>query len=224
MKLFSPWGDSVKIVLSDKSDGNMRSIGDDEAEVLQNQTKMAEFAKLGIDGVARILSDYDRDDFVRYFNLNSAGGFAIRQGEGGVVNDGLLTSSSEMGVFLPIADCLAVVLFDSQNNALMMVHSGRHNLEQDGLSDAVKFMVDQIETDPANIKAWLSPSAGQENYPLHQLDNKSLQQVATEQLIASGVLDENIIKSEIDTTTDQNYFSHSMGDTISRFAVLAVLE
>jgi hypothetical protein len=223
MKVFSLWNDEVKVALTDRADGNMRDFGDSAAAVAANQARAVAGLGAASAQAARVLANYERADFARYFYLNAAGEFAMKRGEDAATNDGILTQQRNLAIFLPLADCLGVVLFDAANGALMVAHVGRHNLAQDGVAKAVEFMTENTKTNPADLKAWFSPSASAENYPLYDFDNKSLDDVATEQLTRAGVSAGNITHSKIDTTTDPNYFSHSQGDKRERFAIAAAM-
>jgi len=71
------------------------------------------------------------------------------------------------------------------------------------------------------LRIWLSPAAGAKNYPLYKFANQSLREVNISQFVAASVRAENIGGDDIDTTTDENYFSHSQGDRDQRFAIVA---
>ena len=88
-------------------------------------------------------------------------------------------------------------------------------------------MIEQFGSRPEDLFVTLSPSAGQENYPLFDFDNRSLQDVAIEQLMSASITREHITFSAIDTTLDRNYFSHSRylkgnRETDGRFAIAAI--
>jgi copper oxidase (laccase) domain-containing protein len=137
--------------------------------------------------------------------------------------DGLLTREQGKGILLPLADCLGVVLYDTQNDAMMIVHCGAHTTVQDGAYRAVLFMA-QAGTSPEHLLAWLSPAVGKESYPLFKLNEIGLQEAVTGQLTKAGMKEKNIIQSNIDTAIDDRYFSHSQGDKYERFAIAAVID
>jgi hypothetical protein len=225
MKTLKLWGGQVWVVLTDRADDNMRDMGELSDAVAANQERALARAGATPQSAVRVLVKYDRDDFTRYFLTDDTGKLAMTWGEDGTTNDGILTTRQNgLAIFLPLADCLGAVLYDSTVGALMMVHAGRHNIEQDGLSRTVEFMTRQVGSQPENITAWFSPSAGAKNYPLYNFDGQSLQDVAIKQLTAAGVSAKNITKSNIDTTTNSNYFSYSQGDKSQRFAIVAKLD
>lgn len=144
------------------------------------------------------------------------------------VSDALMTTQPGIALFLPLADCVGAVLYDPTQKVLMLSHLGRHNIEQNGAYESVKYMQQNASTEPSKVQVWLSPSAGGENYPLHAFDNKSQQEVVIEQLLKAGIISSNIEASTVDTTTDSNYFSHSEflkddSQPQGRFAVVAMM-
>lgn len=130
--------------------------------------------------------------------------------------------------FLPLADCICAVFHDPNRNIIMVSHLGRHDLEQFGGTSSVEYLIKQLNIDPKNLKVWLSPSAGKESYPLFAFENKSLAEVAFEQITNTGVLPENIEVSLIDSSKNEEYYSHSEflkgnRNDDGRFAIVAVM-
>lgn len=215
----------VFVAVSERSDGNMknpRRIDWIDEKVVINRESFLQRSKISTKETALIAVDYSRDNFTKYYYINASGKFTVDHERSTIPSsDGLATMTSRLGIILPLADCLGVVLFDLEKKLLMTVHAGRHNLEQNGLAEAIKFMT-KYGSDPNRIQVWLSPSAGAKNYPLHKFNSKSLKQVAREQLKDAGVKD--VTSDEVDTTVDENYFSHSQGDREKRHAILAYIK
>lgn len=225
---------NVMIGLSTTNDGDMRTIGKIGAElkrVREDRVRFLNTIDLTPDNTVLVMADYDSKDFCRYYVIDDTW-----RGRGMMpdhdrpdvsvdapANDALATTSRNLGLFLPLADCLGAVIYDPKNHALMVSHLGRHSTEQFGAQKSIEFMTQNFGTNPRDVQIWLSPAAGCENYPLYAFDNKSLHVVNTEQFVKAGVLAKNIIGENIDTTTDENYFSHSSGDTCQRFAIVAKL-
>ena len=213
----------MKMVISDLGDGNMRFFGDgDEQEIISNQRKLAE--KLGVSRMARVRTVYEeRKDFTEYYVVTEENSqdFLIDLPEEKIqVSDGLMTKMTEVGMLLPLADCLGIVIFDSVKKAIGLLHAGRHNLEQFGPQKFVQRMAKEFGCDPGDLEVHFSPCA-RSNYGLYKFDGKTLAEVAKEQLTEVGVT--NITESLVDTTTDANFPSHSQGDTKKRFAVAVKL-
>lgn len=205
----------------------MKKVGADSTMVDDNRRRFLEREGASLEHSVLVQLDYASENFCRYdvVDGSAAGEGMIRDGR---IADGLATTEKNVALFLPLADCIGVVLYDPEHEALMLTHLGRHNLEQLGGRKSVEFMVARFDTDPTKLEIHFSPSAGKENYPMFSFGGKSLAEVAVEQLVTTGVKQGNIELSPIDTT-DENYFSHSQylkghRPTDGRFAIAAWLE
>lgn len=212
---------------SQVSDGTMKKTEGDSIVVDSNRRRFLESKGMSIERSVLVRLDYNSEDFCRYSVVDdtAAGEGMVRDGR---IADGLATQTKNLALFLPLADCIGVVLYDPEHEACMLTHLGRHNLEQRGGEKSVEFMVTQFGTNPSKLEVYFSPSAGKANYPVFSFDGQSLAEVALAQLGASGVTRSNITLSSIDTTTDDRYFSHSEFlkghcPTDGRFAIAAWL-
>ncbi|MFV0485466.1 MAG: laccase domain-containing protein [Candidatus Saccharimonadales bacterium] len=206
MRVLDIFGGKVRVAVSEKLDGNMRVFDESERDAVRgNQAKLGE--AMGVRDLMVVRCSYDREEFTHYVS-----------GAEVDLSDGILVERSDVGLILPLADCLGVVLYDEVQGKMMLVHAGRHNLEQDGLVRAVECMAG----DPKDMRAFFSPVAGKQNYEIHKL-NMGIAEAAREQLVRAGLSQENIEEMGIDTTTDEQYFSHSKGDKTARFAIGARL-
>ena len=209
------------------SDGTMKR-GDEPSIADRNRAKFLQSLDKKPNDAVLVQLDYNSDDFCRYtvVDTSAAGEGMTRAGR---IADGIATQSVGLALFLPLADCIGAVLYDPDHEVLMLTHLGRHNLEQDGGVKSVEFLVQQFGTNSSRLEVVFSPSAGKENYPLFAFDGKSLADVATAQLMTAGVSRSAIKHSPYDTTTDQNYFSHSEflkgnRETDGRFAIVAMID
>lgn len=225
-------GNDVVVGLSSIDDGNMKKENmpvEVAKDVDSNRQKFLSRLGISTDQTVLVRINYDRDDYTRYAVVSSADkGNGILPDRNIDINDALMTTEPNVALFLPLADCVGAVLYEPNKKVLMVSHLGRHNLEQDGAYKSVQYMSEKAAVKPADIKVWLSPSAGKENYPLHAMDNQSQQQVVLEQLKKAGVADQNIDTSNIDTTTNDNYFSHSQylkdnAKPNGRYAIVAMM-
>lgn len=178
-------------------------------DVILNRQKFLEKNGIDINQTTRVSTIYEGDDYCRYTAVGAeqmgAGMF-----DGKIdTSDALITIDMEHALFLPIADCIGAVIFDSSKNILMLSHLGRHMLEQNGGYKSVKFLVDNYNVSPADLWVWLSPAPGSDSYPMYKFNNRSLKKVAFEQLKSAGVLLDNITDNTADTSKDSDYFSHS---------------
>lgn len=219
---------TVAIYTSQVSDGSMKPASNDEATVMRNRTKFLQTHTIDPDATTLLHLTYGGDNYTRYLSLDDGmKGNGITR-DSSIEVDALVVTKPGHALFLPLADCIGAVINDETSGVLMISHLGRHNLEQNGGTKSVDYLVKNHGVHPENLTVWLSPAAGKDNYPLFSFDNRSMHDVATEQLTAAGVPAERISISSVDTTTDLDYFSHSQflagnRETDGRFAVVALM-
>lgn len=213
----------VGVGVSEISDGNMRFFDNgNEADVIENQEKLGKTLELDGDKIARIRTIYDdRESFTDYCEITdrNVSEYAIINPEKQIpVSDGLIVSSSDVGILLPLADCLGIVVFDEEHQRVGLLHSGRQNIEQYGPKKFIEHFMKNVGSNPGELKVYFSPRAL--NYQIFKFDNKTLSEVAREQLAEVGVLSENIIDYRVDTVENANLPSNSSGDKTQRFAIV----
>ena len=219
---------SVSIYTSTVTDGSMKSPDQNFASVLAARTTFLHAHTINPADTTLVQVTYQGADYCRYYTIdNTAKGDGITRVPT-IESDALVVTQPEHALFLPLADCVGAVLHDPTKDILMVSHLGRHNVEQHGGTKCVDYLIEHHAVNPADLTVWLSPAAGKENYPLYAFDNRSLHDVATEQLVAAGVLLQQIDTSPINSAVDENYFSHSQflrgtRDTDGRFAIVAML-
>lgn len=215
--------------VSSVDDGNMKFGRGDDAQTVQNRIKFFEKIDAKIDQATLVQITYDTDNFTRYATVDTHDwGSGMRTPQSDIVADALVAKTSGHALFLPLADCAGVILYDPTTQTLMLSHIGRHSAEVNGAKQSVDFLVKMHRINPTNVQVWIGPSVGKQTYPLQALDNASLNEVIMRQLQQAGVLEDNIEISTIDTATDLNYFSHSQykaqkRPTDGRFAIVAAL-
>jgi len=222
-------GDKVVIGLSTVADGDMRAVDKTGAEleqIYENQRRFLERNGFSAERTVLVKMSYDTEDFRRYSTVGAEDAGSGMTKDRSVSHDALATREKELGLFLPIADCVGAVIFDPEHEALMVSHLGRHNVLQEGGEEGVKYLIQQFKSDPKKLLVWLSPAGGKENFPVWARDNKGLRELAVEQLVRVGVKSKSVFGDDIDTTTDPNYYSHSIAlktgkDLNKRFAIVA---
>lgn len=225
------FGDKVIVKVSSCDDGPMNFKGNNKDEVQNNRIFFLEAAG-GIDPLMATLVQVtyeDTTDFTRYKVVEDDNtGEGILEPVSSLEADALVATRPDQALFLPLADCVGAVIYDPTNEILMVSHLGRHSVEQNGGQKSIEYLVKEFDSDPAAIKVWLSPAAGKENYPLHNLGNKGLHETVVKQMLQAGVNIDNIEVSHVDTTQNLDYFSHSeflKGDQAEdgRFAIVAMM-
>jgi copper oxidase (laccase) domain-containing protein len=219
---------SPTVLTSTAMDGTMKTLDGDELTARNNRVAFLEKNGLNPKSTTLHTLSYDTDDFCCYELLTADDmGDGITR-DSTIIADAVVTTDINHAILLPLADCIGAVIHDPTQNILMLSHLGRHNLEQFGGTRCIEFLVEKFGVNPATLTVWLSPAAGGKNYPLYAFDNRSMHDVATEQLTGAGVTLEHITTSPIDVTTDETYFSHSQflkgnRESDGRFAVVATM-
>lgn len=194
--------------MSSVKDGSMsKAVSDEQRQI--NQALFSQSCGVRLDQTILVKLDYDSDDFCRYGTVDSSSAGDGMITSSSMTADALFTLDQDVALFLPVADCIAAVLYDEVNGVLGLAHLGRHNLQQQGGRRVIEYMVEQFSSSSDDIRIWLSPAAGKLNYPLFAFNNRSLHDVAIEQLQSAGVELVNIHVDSRDTTTDESFFSHS---------------
>ena len=221
--------DTVVVRVSSVSDGTMSlmSSPDDEDAVWANRRSFIVKAGGAVDNSALVYVTYEEGrDFQTYRNADIVARELKTRDED--IADGLVTGKSGKGLFLPLADCCGLVLYDAKTHALMLSHLGRHSVEVHGARKSVEFMQTTYGSDPHDISAWLSPAVGSESYPVTSRGHRGIKDLIRDDLVLAGVNPENIEVSPVDTAARAEYFSHSefkKGNRSfdGRFAVYAYL-
>jgi copper oxidase (laccase) domain-containing protein len=222
---------NIIVSTSTVNDGNMsngKSKVDDK--IIANRSTFLAKNGIDIEKSTKVYIVYTGNNYCRYHEVSNQ-----HLGKGMFYDnninpaDGLVTRDINHALFLPIADCVGVVIYDPVKNILMLSHIGRHSLEQNGGYESVKFLVDQYKCNPKKLLIWLTPAPGSDVYPLFAFNGQSIKDIIFHQLISAGIKLTNINDNPADTSTDLNYFSHSeylKGNRPDdgRFAVVAMMK
>lgn len=202
--------DRVIVRVSDVSDGTMalRTLPENPGAVWQNRTNFIEASGGELATARMVYVTYDDTRSYDEYKLAEAVTENLQTSPDDIA-DGLATQQSGVGLFLPVADCCAVVLYDRTTDALMLSHLGRHSVERDGARKSLEFMKAQFGTRPDDVLVWLGPAVGSESYPIFKRGNKSLKELIVNDLKSVGVAEKNLEISPVDTARDRDYFSHS---------------
>ena len=230
------------VAVSSKDDGTMlnRIRGRHVAEVLDNRWRFCDQIGINYDDVVYHVISYDQGQtFDAIADVTEAD--TTRHNSEGIFADALYTEAAGVGLFLPVADCIATVIYDPKRRALMLAHLGRHSTVAQLMSRAVRYFVER-GSQAKELQIWMSPSITQKNYRMDYFNHADdinwrnfyhqtadgiyldMQGFNRSLAIRAGVPGDNIFISPIDTADDPNYFSHSAGDAGGRFAVLAEIK
>lgn len=224
------FGGSVVVAVASIEDGAMNFKGYNPEVIRENRTAFLD--QVGIDPTAATLVQVTYDDttnFTRYKVVEEEqAGEGVLEPISNTEADALVATRPEQALFLPLADCVGAVMYDPINAILMVSHLGRHSVEQRGGLKSIEYLTQEFDSQPSSLLVWLSPAAGKQNYPLLALQNKGLHEAVVEQLILAGVDPSNIEVSQVDTTENPDYYSHSeflKGEQPDdgRFAIVAMM-
>lgn len=222
----------ARIFTSTVTNGSQYNPDDfEDAEVIVNRGKFLTSNGIALKDTTREhITFFNGDEtFVKYRKIDeSEKGRGMLSGDVESA-DALVTTTPGHALFLPVADCVATVLFDEEKGVLMLSHLGRHSLEQQGGQKSVEYLVENYGVKPENLKIWLGPSPNKEVYPIFKLGGQGMKEAVFEQLQKAGIRPQNITDNPADTATDPRYYSHSeflKGNkpTDGRFAMVAVME
>lgn len=179
-------------------------------------------------------------DMMTYNVLNEVGAAATSRHADGVIADGLVSGTPGVGLMLPVADCVATVIYDRHARRLYLLHLGRHSTLTSLLRDTLASIINEGAS-PDDIFVWMSPHAGKDSYVMQYFeyaDHPAWQPYCHKRgggyyldlagfnrqiCLDIGVSTAQIEVSEVDTVTSEDYYSHSGGDTTKRFAVIAMM-
>lgn len=220
---------SVIAAVSSIVDGNMKFGVGETKDVVQNRRRFLQEAGIDIADTTRVAVTYDTDDFTKYRVVRSEDkGDGMHDADSLAHADALVVDMPNHALFLPIADCVGVIIHDPIHQILMVSHVGRHSAEMIGATKSVTYLEEHYDTRPQDLLVWLSPAVGSDTYPLHKFEGKGLHEVIVAQLLGGGVLGDHIEVSNVDTATNEAYFSHSefikgKRQQSGRFAVVAMM-
>lgn len=232
--------DSLLVRISSRTDGTVldRSLGTHVPEVVKIRRAFCEANGISYDDVVYQWIIYGEDQ--TYEHIEEVDESSTTKHVSDVAADAFFTSTPGVGLFLPVADCVATVIYDSVKRNLALLHLGRHATLTDLLPKMLDLFTSKGSTTD-DLIVWMSPSAQRATYKLDYFDRKDdpdwqpfcdvkpdgiyidMQGYNRQRLLGGGVKSENIHTSPINTMTSGDYFSHADGDTHGRMAVLAVM-
>ena len=232
---------NLLVAVSSKDDGTMlnRIRSRHVADVLENRRQFCDQLGVTYDNVVYQVISYDQSQtFDTIAEVTEAD--TVKYNSEGIFADALYTEAAGVGLLLPVADCIATVIYDPKRRALMLAHLGRHSTVVQLMTGAIQYFVER-GSQAKDLQIWMSPSVKQDNYRMdyfhHTSDAKwqefcrqttdgiylDMQGFNRSLAVQSGVPSDNIFISPIDTADDPHYFSHTIGDTDGRLAVLVVM-
>ena len=232
--------ESVIASVSSKKDGSMldRADATHASGVVANRHRFCQAAGVPYEQAVYQLIEYGSDQ--SYDTVVTVGERDTSLHRPHIPADALYTTRKWVALFLPVADCVAMVLHDSTRGALALAHVGRH-ASYAKLATKVARHVIADGSAVEDIVVWMSPHAQKQSYKMQWFDQSSdpdwqgyftvtsdgvfldMAGYNAGLLTRTGILQRNIHISSVDTMTDTHYFSHTQGDTSGRIAVVACM-
>lgn len=207
----------IHIAISTVADGSMLSrdpklldetVHNREVFLKKQHISMDQTTRLNVQTLRRATVD-NETNWCRYRVVSSADKGSGMRDEDTPIGDAIVTSETHHALILPVADCVAAVVHDPDNDVLLLAHLGRHSLEQRGGVKIIEFLKATFGSKPEHLKVWLTPAPSKEAYPIWALDNKGMKEVTFEQLDAAGIRRENITDNPAETDKDTTYYSYT---------------
>ena len=149
---------NLLVAVSSKNDGTIldRGRGRHAADVVANRRIFCHQIGIDYDDVVYQVIEYGQaqtfDHIAKVDNADT-----IKNNSQGILADALYTETTGVGLFLPVADCIATVLYDPKR------HLGRHSAVARLMTSAIRyFLAHGSRAD--NLQIWMSPSVKQDNY------------------------------------------------------------
>lgn len=238
---FANLPDGLLLAFSSRQDGTMlnRAVGVHNASIVHSRGAFCQSVGVNYADVVYQWIVYGDDQ--TYDHLVTVGSQATTRHTEAVQADGLVTSERGVGLLLPVADCVATVLYDDVRKVLVLLHLGRHSTLTDLLPNTIATLQQQ-GSNVGDIRVWMAPAVQRQSYrlayfaPEHDpvwqgfFDKQSdgyyidLPGYNRAVCVRHGIPEVNITVSPVDTATHPNYFSHSQGDTTGRMCVLAMMK
>ncbi|MBN2202163.1 peptidoglycan editing factor PgeF [bacterium] len=153
-------------------------------------------------------------------------------------SDALVTQSTDVVLFIQVADCVPVFLFDPERRAVGLAHAGWRGSAKDIAGKTAAAMTARFGSDPGRMSACIGPSIGPcccevgpdaaERFSPRYLQGSrlDLRAVNRDALIAAGMAPDAIHISRLCTVCHKDWFFSHRGDggKTGRMAAMIGLE
>lgn len=139
-------------------------------------------------------------------------------------SDAMITNCRGLALVVSVADCAAILLYDTKSKVIAGIHSGWQSTALNIVGKTIEKMIREYECQVENLIAFISPCAGGDKYEVETdvakffpnsikkiSDGKFLLNLKNEvfnQLITKGVIPQNIEISDICTISDNRFHSY----------------
>ena len=218
--------DFVKIETSTVDDGNMSYSYGDQDVVDENKKRFFKNKGFNYNNTYLLRTNFKKLDEVKVLETSPKDFKVVHD------VDSIITNSREVVLALLTADCLQITLYDTKNSVLALIHAG-FRWQNGGIIDRTfEILQNRYRTQTNDVLVHLGNCISVENYSwdsniLNHTNEGSwirktikkddhpkrpytidIKKAAKLNLKDIGVLQENILDSNIDCYSDMNYFSH----------------
>jgi len=235
--------DSIICAYSTKTYGEVapfRERGDGLTDMLSEETIVNRDVFSGDAGISLQeivqLKQFHSDKVVDVSSANAGTGYVDEA-------DAMITDEPGVALSLFTSDCLPVFFYDPVRNVIAVAHAGWRGVYSEILLKTIAKMKKNHKSAVADLWVWIGPSVSGKSYCFgieHFNDSPAnayfesmggitrteenfcvdLKQVALAQLIGSGVSRDQIEISDIDTKTDERFFSYQDGDRSNNMGII----
>lgn len=151
-----------------------------------------------------------------------------------IESDAIYTTETGLVMTLPVADCVATVVYDPEVNMLGVLHLGRHASVAGLIESFTIEVADNVGSDPRDWYVWMSPSLRQPHdrmdyfLPADTDEWRDFVDVRDDgtyidvlghnvsRFERAGVASKNIVVSPVDTYVDERFFSNRASTELRR--------
>ncbi|MBA4392438.1 MAG: hypothetical protein C0407_02685 [Desulfobacca sp.] len=209
------------------------SVGDDRQKIIQNRGLI--LSTLGTNNLQSLKQVHGRETVVIHDPLPLEPFLAPESRSGDI----LMTDVPKQGLMIKQADCQSILLYDPKHRAIANIHCGWRGNVNNIIGEAIKRMKATYGTLPSSLIGGIGPSLGpccaqfihyRKEIPARYWTYQArpyyfdLWRLSRDQLIAGGVLEENIEIAGICTSCRTNdFFSYRKEKKTGRFASVIAL-
>jgi len=216
---------------------------DSRENVLENFRRVCKALDIEIESL--VFSNQVHDNKVRVVNEEDKGKGIIRESD--IIGyDALATNSKNVALVTFYADCVPVLLYDSEKGAIASAHSGWRGTVKRIAAKTVEKMAEAYGCNPGKIEAVIGPSiggccfeVGEEVYRefrdnIEYTDDCcvktgvgkwhiNLQEIIKKTLVNSGLKEDRIVLSKICTKCNRDMFFSHRGDNGKTGSLAAIM-
>jgi copper oxidase (laccase) domain-containing protein len=228
---------------SDAQDGNMDFRFGAHDAVLENRRRFLHGVGLSLD---ECVQQQWLEDAVRVVSRQDLG-HGMRDLDSRIHANAFITNQAGVGLFLCIADCLPIIIYDPRKHVVALLHAARESTNRKLSANVVDRMESEFGSDASTLLVAFGPAVRAESYIFDEgiyalvgeewgtyLKEIGPGQIAVDyvaynrdQLLEAGVQSKHILDPGIDTGKDPHYFSHvrssKTGQPEARLAAVVAL-